>query len=352
MKSILFLSAMMDQGWGVSLEIGEICRRLRRDGIAAHVGAGRTDGSFDWLGVERVEPDPGSVQALATRLRADVIAAHTSPYFELLPSLAGTFETWAWENGDPTPTFFVDSRRERTAIARHKLEAVYPQVQRVIAISDFIKHDIGWPGADVVRLGCDHVIALPFKTPADLGAGSARPLRIGTLMRLGRGEAHYKGNHLVLQLMDAARAHHLPVEFHVAGRGTDEDAASFTARGVVPHLNLDDEAKVAYLRSLDVFVSMSLWEGFNLPLAEAQAAGTFSLALDTGAHPEICPYLMSHPDDAVRYIARAAADRAWLADASARCARFVRGHYSWDTTAAEVQRLLTTPASAAGRSGT
>lgn len=348
MKSILFLSAMMDQGWGVSLEIGEICRRLRRDGTGAYVAAGRTDGSFDWLGVDLVEPDDQAIRALAARRGVDVIAAHTSPYFEVLPSLSEGFETWAWENGDPTPAFFVDSRRERAAIARHKREAVYPRVRRVIAISDFIKHDIGWPGADVVRLGCDHVPAMPPKSPADVGAEGARAIRVGTLMRLGRGEAHYKGNHLFLQVMEAVRARHLGAEFHVAGRGTDEDAASFTARGVVPHLNLDDAAKIQYLRSLDVFVSMSLWEGFNLPLAEAQAVGTFSLALDTGAHPEVCPYLMGHPDDAVRYIARAAERRDWLRDASARCARFVRGHYSWDATAAEVRRLLA-PSSAVGR---
>jgi hypothetical protein len=75
MRSILFLSEMMEQGWGVSLEIGEICRRLRRDGVPAFVGAGRTDGSFDWLGIDLVEPDTKAISALATRRGADVIAA-------------------------------------------------------------------------------------------------------------------------------------------------------------------------------------------------------------------------------------------------------------------------------------
>jgi glycosyltransferase involved in cell wall biosynthesis len=340
MKSILFLSAMMEQGWGVSLEIGEICRRLRRDGVRVFVGAGRADATFDWLSVEIVEPQADAIRRLAARHHVDVIAAHTSPYFEALPALAGTFETWAWENGDPTPSFFVDSRRERTAIAAHKLEAVYPRVQRVVAISDFIKHDIGWPAAEVVRLGCDHVAALPPKALADIGAQGSGTIRVGTLMRLGPGEAHYKGNHLILQLIDDLRARGLDVEFHVAGRGTEQDAASFRTRGVVPHLNLSDDEKVRYLRMLDVFVSMSLWEGFNLPLAEAQAVGTFSLALDTGAHPEVCPYLLNRPADGIRYVARAVESREWLVDASARCARFIRANYSWDATAAQVRRLL------------
>jgi glycosyltransferase involved in cell wall biosynthesis len=181
---------------------------------------------------------------------------------------------------------------------------------------------------------------LPPKTPADVGAPDLRPIRVGTLMRLGRGEGRYKGNHLFLELADALRARQIEVELQVAGRGTEEDAAFFRARGIIPHLNLDDDAKIQYLRSLDVFVTMSLWEGFNLPLAEAQAVGTFSLALDTGAHPEVCPYLMSHVDDAVRYVAQAAEDRRWLLDVSARCARFIRKHYSWEKTAAEVRRLL------------
>jgi glycosyltransferase involved in cell wall biosynthesis len=130
------------------------------------------------------------------------------------------------------------------------------------------------------------------------------------------------------------------VEPHVAGRGTPEDAAAFEARGIVAHLNLSEDTKADHLRSLDVFVSMSLWEDFNLPLAEAQALGTFSLAIDVGAHPELCPFLMNHPADGVRYIARAAADRAWLRDASALCATFIRRHYSWETTANEVKALL------------
>jgi glycosyltransferase involved in cell wall biosynthesis len=342
MKVILFLSAMMEQGWGVSLEIAEICRRLRRDGAQAFVGTSRTDGSFGWAGVDLVEPHREAIQALASRRRADVIAALTSPYFEVLPSLSANFETWAWENGDPTPSFFVHDRRDRIAMARHKLEAVYPNVRRVIAISDFIKHDIGWPRADVVRLGSDHVPAMPPKGPADIGGRDSRPIRVGTLMRLGRGEAHYKGNQLFLQLVDSLRAQAFEVEFHVAGRGTEKDAASFRARDVVPHLNLDDDAKIRYLRSLDVFVSMSLWEGFNLPLAEAQAVGTFGLALDVGAHPEICPYLLSHPEDAVRYVTRAVEDGQWLLEVSARCAGFIRSRYSWDSTAAAVRKLLQT----------
>ncbi|MEK6876320.1 MAG: glycosyltransferase family 4 protein, partial [Nanoarchaeota archaeon] len=37
----------------------------------------------------------------------------------------------------------------------------------------------------------------------------------------------------------------------------------------------------------NVYVSASLWEGFNLPAAEAQACGKKVVAFNIGSHPEI-----------------------------------------------------------------
>ena len=340
MRGILFLSVVMEQGWGVSLEIGEICRRLRRDNLRAFVGAQRIDASFDWLGVSKVEPNAKEIRALARELGVSVIAAQTSPYFEILPELADEFETWAWENGDPSPSFFPDSARQRRLIAEYKHEHVYPRVHRVIAISEFIKHDILWPDSEVILLGGDHMPSLPLKQLCDFEHLKGGKVRLGTLMRLGAGEAQYKGNHLFLALVEEAQKRGIPVEAHVAGRGTQEDAAAFVARGIVPHLNLSEDEKAEYLRSLDIFVSMSLWEGFNLPVVEAQTLGTLSLALDVGAHPEVCPYLMSEPMEAISYLARATQDPEWLQGASSRAANYARSRLTWERTSDAVRSLL------------
>ncbi len=146
-----------------------------------------------------------------------------------------------------------------------------------------------------------------------------------------------------LTLVEEAFKRGLPIEAHVAGRGTEDDAAAFVARGITPHLNLTEHDKAEYLRSLDLFISMSLWEGFNLPVVEAQTLGTLSLALDVGAHPEVCPFLLKNPSEAIWYLTRATQDPSWLVQSSTVAATFARERLSWENTSARVKNLLCQP---------
>jgi len=48
-----------------------------------------------------------------------------------------------------------------------------------------------------------------------------------------------------------------------------------------------DKLLPQYFAACDVYVTASLWEGFNLPAAEAQACGKRVVAFDIGPHSEI-----------------------------------------------------------------
>ena len=48
-----------------------------------------------------------------------------------------------------------------------------------------------------------------------------------------------------------------------------------------------DDALPAYYAAADVYATGTLWEGFNLPLVEAQACGTPVVAFRLGPHPEV-----------------------------------------------------------------
>jgi 1,2-diacylglycerol 3-alpha-glucosyltransferase len=50
---------------------------------------------------------------------------------------------------------------------------------------------------------------------------------------------------------------------------------------------VDDKELPYYYAACDLYVTASLWEGFNLPAAEAQACGKKVVAFNIGSHPEI-----------------------------------------------------------------
>ena len=98
-----------------------------------------------------------------------------------------------------------------------------------------------------------------------------------------------------------------------------------------------------------MFISCSLWEGFNLPVAEAQAVGTMSIAFDTGAHPEVTPFIVSDVDEAATLIAACHRDRTRLLELSRSSHQFVRSRFAWEHTAAQFSRLVETEPQSSAR---
>jgi glycosyltransferase involved in cell wall biosynthesis len=51
--------------------------------------------------------------------------------------------------------------------------------------------------------------------------------------------------------------------------------------------DVPDEELPLYYAACNVYATATLWEGFDLPLAEAQACGKPIVAFDIGPHPEV-----------------------------------------------------------------
>ncbi len=285
---ILFLSSVMKMGHGVSVVLERLASELVELGWEVHIASNNCDNSNLSKNVHRIYADLDSVKKIASDLQCSTVIAVTSPFFEMLPALKADYKTVAYEMGDPTPELFPIDGQARQSIAQHKRANVYPQVDKVLTISEFLRHDIKWLQGEAVYLGCDHVADVGTKGLQDFSLGAGKSLKVGTLMRLGEGEAHYKG----LTLFEELRSRFIDqqVEFHIMGKGSNDDKTSWEKKGYIVHLNATDEERSLYLRELDVFFSPSLWEGFNLPLVEAQASGTVAVALDVGAHPEVTPF--------------------------------------------------------------
>ena len=338
-KHYLFLTYRMILGWGVDVAVANMAQHMIAMGYKVTIACLDKDDSYDHLNVMLVQNDPQSIDHLIEQLGCDCVVAHTSPFFEILPRLKSKISTWAMEYGDPTPELFKHDFLERKSIKQNKILNCYPLVNGVIGISKFIRSDIEWSTAKIVYMGCDHAPDLGLKGIFDLDQTPLRPLKVGTLMRLGKGESNYKGNQLFLDLVAKYKSKNSAVKFFVMGRGTPEDAQFFKSMGIEVFLNASDDEKWSYLRDLDVFLSPSQWEGFNLPLVEAQALGTIGLAFDTGAHPEVTPHIVSSVDEAAELIQILAQNKFLLLEESALAYRFVRNQFSWKKSAVDLLQI-------------
>ncbi len=321
-------------GFGVSVVIAELAYGLLQKGLNIQVGCMEFDDHFsDRCQILKLAPEADAIDAFIMEHDIDVVIAHTTPYFEVLPHLQSDVETWAWEHGDPTPSLFPLDQAERETIIRNKQMLVYPNIDRVIAISEFIRQDINWPGADIIYNGADHLpVQPPRKNPANR-------LRIGTLMRMGEGERFYKGGDLFAQLA-ASLTKQQNLSFSIMGRGNQEDADYYRRQGIEVHLNASDEERSEYLENLDVFLSLSLWEGFNLPLVEAQVSGKLGIALDTGAHPEVTPFVTTHTSEIRELLLTLNQDRALLYTYSTRAQAHCLDKFRWQNSVNRLLQLL------------
>ncbi len=334
---VLMLLPVMSRGYGLPEVVHALCLELAARGVECHVAALHSDGSFPGLKVHRSSGTVADIQQLVDGLGAESVIAHGSPFFEVLPHLHGA-RTIAYEHGEPPPVYFPDSEdREKRALL--KQQSVYGSVDHVVAISEFVRQDIGWQAATVIRNGCDHLPDLGTKSWLP-PLGSQEALRIGLLMRLGHGEAMYKGNDLLPLLRAKVQSRGVSASWEVMGRGDPEERDSLHAQGFRVHLNATNAERETFLREIDVFVTLSKWEGCNLPLIEAASLGTPALALDTGAHPEYGPLVFAGLDAMAAQIQAYRDHPHLLNDHGELCYRYVRSGLRWSGAADRLLPLL------------
>ncbi len=275
----------------------------------------------------------------------DCYVAHTSPFFELLPELQQWASVFAYEHGDPAPELFpLAEMKSRRQIKRAKQKHVYNRIDGVIAISDFIRRDIEFPGATVLYNGADHL--LPQESEVGLPTDSKSQMRAAlgldphqkmflTVARLGEGESHYKGLDLFAELRQKMTSSN--VQMVLVGRGTPEDRAKFEALGIRVLLNAStDELRKAY-SACDAFVSLSKWEGFNLPLVEAQSLKIAAYSLNNACHTEVCPNTFSTLNELAEFLS-GASNEDFARDAQ-KGWNFVQ-KFTWQQNANQLEKYL------------
>ncbi len=239
------------------------------------------------------------------RNRPDAVLTGGWPFYASLPIFRKHVGCVVVEDAGAVP---LDGFKGHALVIQEKLRALRKQYLRnatsIAVISDFLARTQSLPdtGGSVpvhrIHLAADHVDQPDWdddQVDAACSGGSAltcvKELKAKgrrLLLNLGRWEPGcYKNSEAAWDLMARLKTMHPeasllvlaePKGFHVPDEFRDL---------VVPVGHPDDRELKDIMLACDLGVSVSRWEGFNLPIVEMQWLHRPALALDLAAHPEV-----------------------------------------------------------------
>ncbi len=301
-ERIVFLTTVFRVGYGVGLVIRKQAEFLLQAGIGEvniiTADPGIVDGLEEVMRVHKITLNPESFEEVMQKLKPTIAIAHTPPFFSFLANYhKNQLYKIAYDHGEPFPEFFPEEEKARNQVNLNKYSAI-ANLHKHISISQFIERHAGVSNSTVLYNGVDHlpksdidmdnrnlreVLSIPENTPV-----------VASLTRIGEGESFYKGYDLLIRLKEQleAKCTEIPV-FVLMGRAIpkgNQAEVRFEEAGFRVLENVSESDKQLVLTQCDLFISSSLWEGFNLPLTEAQYVGAPVAAFSVGAHPEVTPF--------------------------------------------------------------
>jgi glycosyltransferase involved in cell wall biosynthesis len=105
--------------------------------------------------------------------------------------------------------------------------------------------------------------------------------------RINPVDQPYKGTSELFELIPRLMRDYSNLKWVMVGLGTESDAEMCRAAGIVPLLNYPDWKMRHAFVGCDIYASASKWEGFNLPVLEAQYFGKPVVVYNMAAHPEV-----------------------------------------------------------------
>jgi glycosyltransferase involved in cell wall biosynthesis len=173
----------------------------------------------------------------------------------------------------------------------------------IVAISRFIGETQSRPDSngrvrvEHLLLGADHIEESLWRHMGGSAASRVSPAHtVATLHRdgkrailaLGRWEPGcYKNSEAAFDLLRRVRTQIPDCTLLLLASLPDVSIPPDLQDFVLPVGFPNDRELAQLMAAVDIGVSVSLWEGFNLPLAEMQWLGRPALVFDCGAHPEV-----------------------------------------------------------------
>lgn len=332
MARLCFLTERMLRGWGVDHVIHRVAEGLVALGHEVDVVCLYADRSYGQAAyrVRILDVPPAPLETLEARVAAragllrqrpyDLFIASMFPFYGVAAALRLPFVYFEMGvvPGDGEPP------ERRALLARLRVEAQRHQLRarRVAAISRFLIAEQVNPArhrdTDVVYLGAESYGPAPAAADvaavrATLGFAPGDDV-VGYVGRVERDT--YKGVDDLVEIVSALRRRRPGVWLLLLGNAHEDARRHFERYPFVRIVSgVAEHEMAAYFSAMDVAASASRWEGFNLPLGEAQYYARPVVAYRVGAHPEVVAPSGALVDTAAEFTAALAA---LLADPAAR----------------------------------
>lgn len=290
--------------------------------------------------------------------RPDVALIGGWPFFSAIPrfesaSISTVFLDYGVTPAEGLPEGHVAVLNRLRQLRRETLPgaSIIAAGSAFIADTQSIPDSKGRPSIQVTYAGADHLehsLWQEGKVTSSAGSGRTQAAQnddsIPLVMNLGRWEPGcYKNSEAVVDLAAALKRRNVRIRIGVLA--DPSRAADWAAAGdaVVPLGHPDDAELQRLMATCTAGISVSTWEGFNLPLAEMQWLGRPAFAFDVGAHREV---IADHADLCADVDEMADKLAALLADPQAHRLRTAsrlehfRKMFRWERTIEQIERLL------------
>jgi len=353
----------MLRGFGVDLVVDQLAQGLAGHGHDVTVYASISDGAFKPNGYKlKLIPTPTSSffprydlsaqrhLSFLNREGNQIWLVHTPPFFSLIPRLAAP--AVVVDYGVSSSEGFPPKIRANFAYVRFMQDHAFWRKARAIAsISDFLWRRLpaGLKSrARVVHLGADHYLSKEPVKDADamrqelgIEADEVVMLYVG---RLSAADQPYKGTAELVDSYLRLHRRNSKLRLLMVGFGGIRESNWLQSQGVLVIRDAPAELMPTIFSLCDIYVTASRWEGFDLPLVEAQSFGKPVVALNIGAHPEVVAdgasgFLVENMEGLEQAVLVLAADgslRSLLGQAAIRQAE----HFKWEDALVAYEHLI------------
>ncbi|MCK4647961.1 glycosyltransferase family 4 protein [bacterium] len=358
-----FITERMILGFGVDLVIHNVAKGLIKKGYQVTVYTSISDGTYNNEEYKlRLIPTPTYSTAPLFELSAlrwlkclkkekiDLFFIESFPFFPFLvflnpPRIAvfhGTCSTLGFPLKKKLNFWYMDGSQKYL---------YYRFADRVVAVSHYLKSILPQniqKKTGVIHNGADHYTANLKSATIQNFRRSLGILKENILLlyvgRINPKEQPYKGTAKLVEMYKKLRKKDQRIKLLLAGYGDAQDKAWLKREGVLAYLKVPVGKMGLLYSACDIYVTVSQWEGFDLPLLEAQYFGKPAVAYKIGAHPEVVAneksgFLINSPDDFINSILTLARNKK-LRNRMGRNALKQAARFSWTKTIEKYQHLL------------